>query len=202
MAAFHEQFPDHGLLLVVDELLDYLRTRWLEHSSSGGDAAPDGELRWLSAVRAGGRVEEPAASAVTLRDLSGLLDHVAPDAAPLAGTYTFVAYPSPHLYDGRGANEPWLREVPDQVTKIVWNGWIDIHPDAARTLGVAEGDMVDVESPHGRLQATAHLSREVRADVVAMPIGFGRTSALRYAGGRGANAAPASDASVYSSLCR
>jgi predicted ATPase len=27
MAAFHEQYPDHGLLLVVDELLDYLRTR-------------------------------------------------------------------------------------------------------------------------------------------------------------------------------
>ena len=27
MAAFHQAFPDHGLLLVVDELLDYLRTR-------------------------------------------------------------------------------------------------------------------------------------------------------------------------------
>jgi len=27
MDAFHQQFPDHGLLLVVDELLDYLRTR-------------------------------------------------------------------------------------------------------------------------------------------------------------------------------
>src|SRR5215213_3166373 len=27
MAAFQEQYPDHGLLLVVDELLDYLRTR-------------------------------------------------------------------------------------------------------------------------------------------------------------------------------
>ncbi len=27
MAAFHMQYPDHGLLLVVDELLDYLRTR-------------------------------------------------------------------------------------------------------------------------------------------------------------------------------
>ena len=27
MNAFHQQFPDHGLLLVVDELLDYLRTR-------------------------------------------------------------------------------------------------------------------------------------------------------------------------------
>ncbi len=27
MAAFHEAFPDHGLLLVVDELLDYLRSR-------------------------------------------------------------------------------------------------------------------------------------------------------------------------------
>lgn len=27
MAAFHEKYPDHGLLLVVDELLDYLRGR-------------------------------------------------------------------------------------------------------------------------------------------------------------------------------
>ncbi len=27
MAAFHEEFPDHGLLLVVDELLDYLNSR-------------------------------------------------------------------------------------------------------------------------------------------------------------------------------
>jgi hypothetical protein len=27
MLAFHEEYPDHGLLLVVDELLDYLRTR-------------------------------------------------------------------------------------------------------------------------------------------------------------------------------
>jgi predicted ATPase len=27
MAAFHERWPDHGLLLVVDELLDYLRAR-------------------------------------------------------------------------------------------------------------------------------------------------------------------------------
>ena len=27
MAAFHQEHPDHGLLLVVDELLDYLRTR-------------------------------------------------------------------------------------------------------------------------------------------------------------------------------
>jgi len=27
MTVFHQEFPDHGLLLVVDELLDYLRTR-------------------------------------------------------------------------------------------------------------------------------------------------------------------------------
>lgn len=27
MAAFHQKYPDHGLLLVVDELLDYLRSR-------------------------------------------------------------------------------------------------------------------------------------------------------------------------------
>ena len=35
MLAFHERYPDHGLLLVVDELLDYLRSRKDQGSCAG-----------------------------------------------------------------------------------------------------------------------------------------------------------------------
>ena len=169
--------------------LEYVRGRWIERRPARADASDDGELGWLSDVRAGGRLEPTAPAVVSLRDVSSLLGRITPDPAPPADVFTLVAYPSAHFYDGRDANEPWLREVPDPVTKIVWRGWIELHPDAARRLGVSEGDAVDVESPHGRLQASAHVTRDLRADTIAMPIGFGRSSALRYAAGRGANPA-------------
>lgn len=45
MAAFHEQYPDQGLLLVVDELLDYLRSRM-----GRGDAAIILDLNFLREI--------------------------------------------------------------------------------------------------------------------------------------------------------
>jgi molybdopterin-containing oxidoreductase family iron-sulfur binding subunit len=167
--------------------LDYLRTRWVGRSPSPVDANVTGEQRWLSDVRAGGRVVETPGEPVTLRDLSPALQRVTIDSPPPANTYTLVAYPSAHFYDGRGANEPWLREVPDPATKIVWRAWVEVHPDTGRALGIVDGQAVEVESPHGRTQAAAHLTRDVRADTIAMPIGAARSSNLRYAGGRGGN---------------
>lgn len=53
MTAFHEEHPDQGLLLVVDELLDYLRTRRntprassVGSSSTRREGNPDVRARW------------------------------------------------------------------------------------------------------------------------------------------------------------
>ena len=58
MAAFHRAFPDHGLLLVVDELLDYLRTRHdtelildLNFLREVGEACKDLRLRFMAGVQ-------------------------------------------------------------------------------------------------------------------------------------------------------
>jgi molybdopterin-containing oxidoreductase family iron-sulfur binding subunit len=52
-------------------------------------------------------------------------------AAPASGTQGdlfLITYPSPLLGDGRGANKPWLQELPDPVTKVTWSSWVEIHP--------------------------------------------------------------------------
>ena len=58
MSAFHGKFPDHGLLLVVDELLDYLRSRKdqelildLNFLREIGEACKDLRLRFMAGVQ-------------------------------------------------------------------------------------------------------------------------------------------------------
>ncbi len=117
-----------------------------------------------------------------------------------------VAYPSAALYDGRGANKGWLQEFPDVATKIAWQSWIELHPETAQRMGLANGDVVTVTSPHGRVEAPVYVYPGVRPDVAAMAIGQGHTAYGRNAAGRGANpldllAADATDPSGALAYC-
>ncbi len=143
---------------------------------------------WRAALARGGVWRETAAVPVTLNRAVAGVDF---DEPTLEGgersSYTLLVYPSPTLYDGRSANRPWLQELPDPVTKIVWNSWIEIHPQTADQLGVRTGDVLEVTTPHGRLEVAAYVHDGVRPDVVALPIGQGHTAYGRWASGRGVN---------------
>lgn len=103
--------------------------------------------------------------------------------------YPFVLhpYPSMALGHGEGANRPWLQELPDTLTTVVWGSWVEINPMTARDLGVTQGDSVRVISPFGSLTASVVLFPGIRPEVVAMPLGQGHASYGRYAKNRGVN---------------
>ena len=48
---------------------------------------------------------------------------------------------------GAGSNRPWLQELPDPITQTTWGSWVEIHPDTARRMGIAKGDLVRLRSP-------------------------------------------------------
>ena len=98
-----------------------------------------------------------------------------------------MAVPSMQLYDGRGANRPWLQEQHDPTTKIGWQTWVEVHPQTAARLGLENGHEVTVSAGGRSVKALAYVFPGVRPDVVAMPIGQGHTAYGRYARGRGAN---------------
>jgi molybdopterin-containing oxidoreductase family iron-sulfur binding subunit len=114
-------------------------------------------------------------------------------AADLAGQgeYFLVVYPSPLLGAGAGANKPWLQELPDPVSKICWQSWVEIHPDTARRLGVSSGDHVTVTTEAGEISAPAYIYLGIRPDTVALALGRGHTAYGRYAEGIGVNAVEA-----------
>ena len=104
------------------------------------------------------------------------------------GDFSLVVYPSPLLGDGRGANKPWLQELPDPISKICWQSWVEIHPLTAKKMGVERGDHLTVTTSAGSVTAPAWPYLGVREDTVAIALGQGHTSYGRYAKGIGVNA--------------
>jgi len=91
------------------------------------------------------------------------------------------------LLDGRMANSPWLQEIAGLHIKESWGNWVEINPETAKELGIADRDPVWVESPIGRIQARARLYPGAMPEVVNMPLGQGHATYGRWAKGRGAN---------------
>ena len=89
--------------------------------------------------------------------------------------YPLRLIPSPRLglWDGRHANIPWLQEAPDQVSKVVWDSWAELHPTTAAKLGVQEGDVLEIASAHGSLRVKAYLFKGVHPEAIAVPLGQG-----------------------------
>ena len=106
---------------------------------------------------------------------------------PKAFPLTLHLYPSITLYDGRGANLPWLQEMPDPISTAVWRNWVEVNPKTAAGLGLAEGDGVTVTSPSGKITAHVAFNPGIGPDVAAMPLGQGHTRYGKVANGRGEN---------------
>ncbi len=105
------------------------------------------------------------------------------------GDYPLLLLPfeSIKMADGRGANRPWLQELPDPMSTVMWDGWLELSPPDAARLGVQDGDRLRVESPSGAVEVQAVIDPAVRPGVVGMPLGPGHEDYGRYARGRGAN---------------
>ena len=113
----------------------------------------------------------------------------APEFSGSSDAYPFILHPylSAAYHDGRGANLPWMQELPDPLTSVVYGSWVELNPATAGQLGLTEGDVVEVESPQGRIRAPVYVYPAIMPGVVAMPIGQGHGEYGRYARNRGAN---------------
>lgn len=102
------------------------------------------------------------------------------------GDFYLLPFVSPVLGEA-GANKPWLQEIPDPVTTVMWNTWVEINPHTADQLGLHDDDIVQIVSEAGVIEAAVYRYPAIRPDVIAVPFGQGHTAYGRYAAGRGSN---------------
>ncbi|HEX2964340.1 MAG TPA: molybdopterin-dependent oxidoreductase, partial [Syntrophorhabdaceae bacterium] len=171
----------------------------LRDSMNRGKASEDGRIQWQKALSRGGLWAKKAGASKAIRfpDLSNgkfAASAVVPDSN--VHNLSLVSYPTIQFFDGRTANRPFLQELPDPITAITWDGWIEIHPDAAAKLGMKKGDILKLESDSGSIEAPVYPWPGVQPHTLAMPIGYGGRTFGRFALSRTGNGMHLSSATV------
>lgn len=103
------------------------------------------------------------------------------------GELTLIPSNSVLMGDGSGANKPWLQEVPDPISQIVWDSWVDINPDTAKKFGIQDRSLVEITTPYGSVTTTAVYHFGVHRGAIAVPVGQGHTHSGSVADGFGVN---------------
>jgi molybdopterin-containing oxidoreductase family iron-sulfur binding subunit len=109
-------------------------------------------------------------------------------AAPAArpeGTLEAVFVADARTYDGRFANNAWLQELADNLTKITWDNAALLSYGAATRLGVKHGDVIVLERGGRKLEIAAYVMPGQDDTTVVLPLGYARTAAGRVGDGVG-----------------
>jgi len=78
------------------------------------------------------------------------------------------------VHDGRFANNAWLQELPDPLTKLTWDNAALVNPITARERGIGQGDVVRLARDGRTLELPVLLMPgQVRGSVTVV-LGYGR----------------------------
>jgi len=133
----------------------------------------------------------PQAADVTMPSFkSDGLDEAATRLATPVATegFTLALYPKVTMRDGRFANNPWLHEIPDPISKTTWDNYACISPATAEKLNLTEGQVVLLKKNDRSIELPVLIQAGQSDDCIAVAVGYGRTKAGTVGNGIGANA--------------
>jgi molybdopterin-containing oxidoreductase family iron-sulfur binding subunit len=95
--------------------------------------------------------------------------------------------PCTSVFDGRYANNGWMQEMPDPVTKIVWDNVALVSMKFAKEAGIQNGDLVLLEKDQRSVRIPAWILPGQADYTITVALGYGREAAGRVGTGVGFN---------------
>ncbi|HAD59575.1 MAG TPA: molybdopterin oxidoreductase [Planctomycetaceae bacterium] len=93
------------------------------------------------------------------------------------GDIEIVITHSEATYDGRFANNGWMQETPNSISKLTWDNAALMSPATARHLLVQHGEIVQIEFSGGSVDVPVFELPGVAANSIQLALGYGRTAA-------------------------
>ncbi|PLX20813.1 MAG: hypothetical protein C0597_03860, partial [Marinilabiliales bacterium] len=82
-------------------------------------------------------------------------------------------YESANIGSGKYANNPWLQELPDPVSKVTWDNYAAISPALAKEQNIKTGDVIKL----GSIKIPALVQPGQAKNTISIALGYGRTVA-------------------------
>lgn len=134
-----------------------------------------------------GIFELPVASAQPAFSSKSLAEATAKAAEVKSADTELAFYETIALGNGLHANNPWMMEMPDPVSKVCWDNFAAISPKMASTLGVVTGDMLKLADG---LELVAFVQPGQAEGTISIAYGYGRSKSGKVADGVGVNVFP------------
>jgi molybdopterin-containing oxidoreductase family iron-sulfur binding subunit len=171
-------------LLAYETYYDYLKNFWKEEIFPKHGKGGNFEDFWMKALQDGFVGEMSSGGGRNFKN--DAFSSIRP--RPVATGYELVLYPTVQFGDGFNNNISWLHELPDPVTKIVWDNYVSVSLATANKLNLKEGTLAEVTVNGVTLELPTHIQPGLHDDVMAVAVGYGRTHSGKVANGIGKNA--------------
>jgi molybdopterin-containing oxidoreductase family iron-sulfur binding subunit len=96
--------------------------------------------------------------------------------------YSVALYSKVGVPDPRHAQNPWLQELPDPVTKVTWDNYVSVSPDTAEAEDLSPGDVVQLTVDEVTLELPVHVQPGQHDQVLAVALHYGCPGTDRFAG--------------------
>ncbi|HEX3761870.1 MAG TPA: 4Fe-4S dicluster domain-containing protein, partial [Kofleriaceae bacterium] len=176
-----------------------LRDHWRTQVMPRQGGARDFDSFWDQTLEKGvlDLAAEPAAAAAgtggTGGDWRAAVAAIQSDAqhAPQGDRFELALFESVAMRDGKNANNPWLLEMPDPITKLSWGNVALIAPSTARQLGLTDGDIVSLATAGGAsVDVPVFTQPGQHPRTLSVAVGFGRSQVGKAGNHVGGNAFP------------
>jgi Fe-S-cluster-containing dehydrogenase component len=157
--------------------LQTIRNDWQKNVYTRSSQESSFQAFWDHAVHDGFVVVEPNATKIaSFTPPETLSDQTSPDKE-----LTLVLYPKVGLLAGRDANNPWLQELPDPISKTTWDNYVCIGTELAKSQQVATGDVVRVAVDGVEpIELPALVQPGQHEQSIAIALGYGRKGTDRF----------------------
>jgi molybdopterin-containing oxidoreductase family iron-sulfur binding subunit len=151
----------------------YLMARWSKDVQPAG--SPVAFERFWSAALHDGVLRREAKVRPPRRLDGGVVTRLARMATPSGKSdFELILAPSAGVYDGRYANNAWLQELPDPMTKLSWSNSVSVSPADAARFSLKDGDLVSVAAAGGAIELPVVVQPGQATGVLSAALGYGR----------------------------
>ena len=158
----------------------------------GGIIKSDFEKRWNRVLHDGLYNDEKLSAKKASLNSGSIQNHLKKNTssyhAVLGDDIEITFAVSTALYDGRYANNGWLQELPDPITKLTWDNAALMSHNTANKLDVNNEDLIEIEYRGNMIEAPVWVVPGHADNAITLTMGYGRSSCGRIGDGVGYNA--------------